>query len=63
MGFLKPKSGEPSAFEGLFKERARERRREDLKASRYGREFKEKTAKGEKIIGRYRNTLQALAKS
>lgn len=33
-GFLKPKPGEPSAFEELFKERARERRREDLKAAR-----------------------------
>ncbi len=33
MGFLKPKPGEPSAFEELFKERARERRRENLKAS------------------------------
>jgi AbrB family looped-hinge helix DNA binding protein len=28
-GFLKPKPGEPSAFEGLFKERERERRREE----------------------------------
>lgn len=27
-GFLKPKPGEPSAFEGLFEERVRERRRE-----------------------------------
>jgi AbrB family looped-hinge helix DNA binding protein len=26
-GFLKPKPGEPSAFEGLFEERERERRR------------------------------------
>jgi hypothetical protein len=26
--FLKPKAGEPSAFEGLFEERERERRRE-----------------------------------
>jgi AbrB family looped-hinge helix DNA binding protein len=26
-GFLKPASGEPSAFEGLFEERGRERRR------------------------------------
>jgi AbrB family looped-hinge helix DNA binding protein len=33
MGFLKPKPGEPSAFEELFKERARERRREDIKAA------------------------------
>jgi len=28
-GFLKPGPGEPSAFEGLFEERERERRRED----------------------------------
>ncbi len=27
-GFLKPKPGEPSAFEGLFEERERGRRRE-----------------------------------
>jgi AbrB family looped-hinge helix DNA binding protein len=27
-GFLKPAPGEPSAFEGLFEERERERRRE-----------------------------------
>jgi AbrB family looped-hinge helix DNA binding protein len=27
-GFLKPKPGEPSAFEGLFEERERERRSE-----------------------------------
>jgi AbrB family looped-hinge helix DNA binding protein len=27
-GFLKPKPGEPSAFEALFEERERERRRE-----------------------------------
>jgi len=27
-GFLKPKPGEPSAFEGLFEERERERGRE-----------------------------------
>ncbi len=33
MGFLKPKPGEPSMFEELFKERARERHRENLKAS------------------------------
>jgi AbrB family looped-hinge helix DNA binding protein len=33
-GFLKPKPGEPSAFEESFKERARERRREDIKAAR-----------------------------
>ena len=29
MGFLKPGPGEPSAFEMLFEERARERKRED----------------------------------
>ncbi|HEX7424916.1 MAG TPA: AbrB/MazE/SpoVT family DNA-binding domain-containing protein [Terriglobales bacterium] len=29
MGFLKPGPGEPSAFEGLFEERERERKRED----------------------------------
>jgi AbrB family looped-hinge helix DNA binding protein len=34
-GFLKPKPGEPSAFEESFKERARERRREDLKLAHY----------------------------
>jgi len=28
-GFLKPRPGEASAFEGLFEERERERRRED----------------------------------
>ena len=32
-GFLKPKPGEPSTFEESFKERAPERRREDIKAS------------------------------
>lgn len=32
-GFLKPAPGEPSAFEELFAERERERKREDL---RYG---------------------------
>jgi AbrB family looped-hinge helix DNA binding protein len=31
MGFLKPKPGEPSAFEELFKERAQERREKILK--------------------------------
>jgi AbrB family looped-hinge helix DNA binding protein len=61
-GFLKPKPGEPSAFEESFKERARERRREDLKAAQYDAEFKGKTAKAEKIMQRYRNTLRALAK-
>ena len=30
-GFLKPGPGEPSAFEALFEERERERKREDLK--------------------------------
>jgi AbrB family looped-hinge helix DNA binding protein len=61
-GFLKPKPGEPSAFEESFKERERERRREDLKASQYDAEFKRKTAKAEKIMRRYRNTLRTLAK-
>jgi AbrB family looped-hinge helix DNA binding protein len=61
-GFLKPKPGEPSAFEGSFKERAREKRWEDLKAARYDAEFKGKTGKAEKIMKRYRNTLRALAK-
>ncbi len=40
MGSLKPKPGEPSAFEELFKERARERQREDMKAAQYEAEFK-----------------------
>jgi len=31
MGILKPAPGEPSAFDGLFAERERERKREDLK--------------------------------
>src|SRR5580658_44927 len=61
MGFLKPKPGEPSAFEELFKERARERRREDIKAARYDAEFKGKRAKTEKIMRRYRNTPRAPA--
>jgi AbrB family looped-hinge helix DNA binding protein len=61
-GFLKPKPGEPSAFEESFKERARERCREDAKAAQYDAEFKKKTAKAEKIMKRYRNTLRALAK-
>jgi len=61
-GFLKPKPGETSAFEESFKERARERRREDIKAAQYDVEFKGKTTKAEKIIRRYRNTLRALAK-
>lgn len=29
MGFLKPGPGEPSAFDGIFEERERERKRED----------------------------------
>jgi AbrB family looped-hinge helix DNA binding protein len=61
-GFLKPKPGEPSAFEESFKERARERRREDTKAAQYDAEFEGKTAKAEKIMRRYRNTLRNLAK-
>lgn len=44
-GFLKPKPGVPSAFEESFKERARERRQEDIKASQYDADFKKKTAK------------------
>jgi AbrB family looped-hinge helix DNA binding protein len=28
-GFLKPRPGEPSAFDGIFEERERERKRED----------------------------------
>jgi antitoxin PrlF len=62
MGFLKPKPGEPSAFEELFKERARERRREEIKAAQYDAEFKGKSAKAERIMRRYRNALRALAK-
>lgn len=62
MGFLKPKPGEPSAFEELFKERARERQREDIKAAQYDAEFKGKGAKAEKIMRRYSNALRALAK-
>jgi hypothetical protein len=61
-GFLKPKPGEPSAFDELFKERARERRREESKFASYERNFKKKTGKAEKIMKRYRNTLRALAK-
>ena len=60
--FLKPKPGEPSAFEESFKERARERRREDTKAVQYDAEFERKTAKAGKIMKRYRKTLGALAK-
>ena len=62
MGFLKPKPGEPSAFEESFKERARERRREDLKFARYDRGFEKKMAKAGKLMKRYPNTLNALAK-
>jgi AbrB family looped-hinge helix DNA binding protein len=61
-GFLKPKPGEPSAFEESFKDRARERRREDIKATQYDQEFKKKADKAEKIMGRYPKTLRALAK-
>src|ERR1700683_980557 len=61
-GFQKPKPGEPSAFEESFKERARERRREDIKAARYDAEFRKKAGKAEKIMKRYRSTLRALAK-
>ncbi len=62
MGFLKPKPGEPSAFEESFKERARERQREDMKAAQYDAEFKGKRAEADEIMRRYRNTLSALAK-
>jgi AbrB family looped-hinge helix DNA binding protein len=61
-GLLKPKPGELSAFEESFKERERERRREDLKAAQYDAEFKKKTDKAEKIMKRYPKTLRALAK-
>lgn len=61
-GFLKPKPGEPSAFEELFKERVRERQGEDLKAAQYDAESKRKKTKAKKIMRRYRNTLRALAK-
>jgi hypothetical protein len=54
-GFLKPKPGEPSMFEESFKERARERRREDLKFADYDREFEKKMGKAGKIMKRYRN--------
>jgi hypothetical protein len=60
-GFLKPKPGEPSAFEELFKERTGERQREDLKAAQYDG-FEGKKAKADKIMSRYRNTLRASAK-
>ncbi len=49
-------------FEESFKERARERRREDPKAAQYDAEFKRKTGKAEKIMKRYRSTFRALAK-
>ena len=62
MGFLKPKPGEPSAFEESFKERERERRREDSKFARYDREFEKKMAKAGKLTKPYRNTQNALAK-
>ena len=52
MGFLKPKPGEPSAFEESFKERARERRREDLKFADYDREFEKKMGKAGKVMKR-----------
>jgi AbrB family looped-hinge helix DNA binding protein len=61
-GFLKPKPGEPSMFEELFKERARERRREELKYAHYDREFGKKVGKAGKIMKRYRKTLSVLAK-
>jgi AbrB family looped-hinge helix DNA binding protein len=61
-GFLKSKPGELSAFEESFKDRARERRREDSKLASYDREFKRKAAKAEKIMKRYPKTLRALAK-
>ncbi len=60
VGFLKPKSGEPSAFEELFRERARERHREDMKAARCDAEFKGKKTKME--MKRYRDTPLTLAK-
>ena len=62
MGSLKPKPGEPSVFEELFKERARERQREDIKAAQYEAEFKGKSAKDERIKRSYRNTFRALGK-
>ncbi len=61
-GFLEPKPGEPSAFEESFRERARERRRDDIKAAHYDAEFRKTTAKAEKIMTRYRKTLRALSK-
>ncbi|MGD0570450.1 MAG: AbrB/MazE/SpoVT family DNA-binding domain-containing protein [Candidatus Sulfotelmatobacter sp.] len=61
-GFLRPISGEPSAFEESFKERTRERRRENSKLASYDQEFKRKTAKAEKIMKHYPKTLRALGK-
>jgi AbrB family looped-hinge helix DNA binding protein len=61
-GFLKPKPGEPSAFEELFRERERERRREDSKLASYDRKFEKKRARAGKLMKRYRYTLSALAK-
>jgi AbrB family looped-hinge helix DNA binding protein len=61
-GFLKPQPGESSAFEESFKERAREGRREDLKAAQYDAEFNRKTAKAEKIMQRYPKTLRSSAR-
>lgn len=61
-GLFKPKPGEPSMFEESFKERARERRREDLKAAQYDAEFKKEADRAEKIMRRYPKTLRALAK-
>jgi len=61
-GFLKPKPGEPSMFEELFAERERERRREDSKLASYDRGLEKKMAKAGKLMKRYRNTLNALAK-
>jgi AbrB family looped-hinge helix DNA binding protein len=58
MGFLKPKPGEPSVFEELFKERASERQREDIKAAQWGAEFKRKRVKAVRIIKRDRKTLR-----
>ncbi len=50
------------AFEESFKERALARRREDLKFARYDRGFEKKMAQAGKLMKRYRNTLNALAK-
>jgi len=61
-GLFKPRPGEPSMFEELFKERARERRREESEFNSYDRSFSKKTDKAKRIIKRYRNTLNVLAK-